>query len=450
LREATGDAGQLLKERGHRLRVGLDSMVGYAASKREPRVAVNAGDDAVRFANPLLPDTQSEIALPLIVGDQVLGALDVQAVQMDAFDEAAIATLQSMATQIAVALQNAQSYQRLQDALNFTTNQYQLSRTIFTARSPQEAYQALGRVFAMLRDLDRISMLRITSRDAAGQPAEYTLITEWDVLGGAQLDTRLRYKAAEAPFAQIAAPDEVTVIRDASDSRLPLSTREQLSQAGAQAVLLVPLTIRGQYEGFIAATSSQAHDFHDSEVRLMQSAAEQLGVVLSSLQLTAEMQTTLDRVALLNRQLSGEAWGSYLMSRDQWLVESGHTPTAALTEGLQVPIKVRGETIGMFNVADARPDRQWQEDEVTMLETIAGEVALAIENARLIEQTQRTAQREKDIASAADKIHRSINLDAMLQTAVQEVMRIAGTTDVAIQLGRPEAAPGDGQQSTSS
>jgi len=83
-----------------------------------------------------------------------------------------------------------------------------------------------------------------------------------------------------------------------------------------------------------------------------------------------------------------------------------------------------------------------------MLQTIAGEVALAIENARLIEQTQRTAQREKDIANAADRIHRSIDLDAILHIAVEEVMRIAGTTEVAIQLGQPEAAFGHEQHAT--
>jgi GAF domain-containing protein len=104
---------------------------------------------------------------------------------------------------------------------------------------------------------------------------------------------------------------------------------------------------------------------------------------------------------------------------------------------------VRGEAIGSFNVADADANRRWQEEELNMLQTIAGEVALAIDNARLIEQTQRTAQRERDIAAAADKIHRSIDLDAILQTAVEEVMRIAGTTEVAIQLGRPVAPLSD-------
>jgi len=444
LREATGEAGRTLKERGHRLRVGLDSMVGYAVMKREPRLTLDAGEDAVRFANPLLPDTHSEIALPLLVGDQILGALDVQATQPNAFDETVIATLQNVAAQIAIALQNAQSYQRLQEALNYATSQYELSRSIFTARTAQEAYQSLGQVFAMLSGIDRISMLRVTDRETLGQPAEYELATEWDVLGGAQFDTGLRYRAVEAPFAPLVAPDEVVVIRDAGDNRLPLRTREQLAQAGAQAVLLVPLTMRGRYEGFIAAVAEKPHDYLDSEVRLVKSAAEQLGVVLSNLQLTSEMQTTLERVALLNRRLSSEAWSSYLAGRDRWVVESGHTQSVMAANGLQVPIVVRGETVGTFDVADARADRQWHEDELTILQTIAGEVALAIENARLIEQTQRTAQRERDIASAADKIHRSINLDAILQTAVQEVMRITGTTEVAIQLGRPETAPGNG------
>lgn len=447
LREATGEAGQILKERGHRLRVGLDSMVGYAVTKREPRVAVNAGEDAVRFVNPLLPETQSEMALPLIVGDQVLGALDVQSTRTNAFDEATIATLQNVAAQIAVALQNAQSYQQLHSALNFTSNQYELSRAIFTAHSAQEAYQSLGLVFAMLSGVDRISMLRVTDWDAAGRPSEYELATEWDVLGGANFATDVHYRTADTPFGRLVDPDNLVIIRDAGDNRLPLSTRQQLTQLDVQAVMLAPLQVRGQYAGFIAAAAEQPHDFQDSEVRLLESATEQLGVVLSNLQLTSEMQTTLERVALLNRRLSGEAWGSYLAGRDQWFVESGLAQQDRVTGSLQVPIVVRGETIGTFDVADAQADRQWQEDELTMLQTIAGEVALAIDNARLIEQTQRAAQREKDIASAADKIHHSVNLDAILQTAVQEVMRIAGTTEVAIQLGQPEAKPGDGQRS---
>src|SRR5512139_3013925 len=81
LREATGQAGRTLKDRGHRLRVGLDSMVGDAVLKREPRVALHTSQETVRLASVLLPDTQSEVALPLIVADQVSGVLDVQSTQ---------------------------------------------------------------------------------------------------------------------------------------------------------------------------------------------------------------------------------------------------------------------------------------------------------------------------------------------------------------------------------
>ena len=68
----------------------------------------------MRFANPLLPDTRSEVALPLLLGDQVLGVLDVQSTQAAAFDETSTAVLQNMADQIAVALNNAAQYRREQ------------------------------------------------------------------------------------------------------------------------------------------------------------------------------------------------------------------------------------------------------------------------------------------------------------------------------------------------
>jgi GAF domain-containing protein/HAMP domain-containing protein len=117
LRQGTGEAGWVLRESKHRLEVGGNSMVGWVCDKRQARIALDAGQDAVRFANPLLPDTRSEIALPLQVGDRVLGALDVQSTQTAAFDENDIAVLQGMADQIATAMENARLFQQSQKAL---------------------------------------------------------------------------------------------------------------------------------------------------------------------------------------------------------------------------------------------------------------------------------------------------------------------------------------------
>jgi PAS domain S-box-containing protein len=108
LRHATGDAGRTLLERKHKLEVGSNSMVGWATAHRKARIALDVGAEAVRFVNPLLPNTRSEMALPLVVGEDVLGALDVQSTQPNAFSEADVAILQTMADQIAIAIRNAQ------------------------------------------------------------------------------------------------------------------------------------------------------------------------------------------------------------------------------------------------------------------------------------------------------------------------------------------------------
>jgi putative methionine-R-sulfoxide reductase with GAF domain len=112
--EATGSAGQTLKERGHRLEISGPSMVGTAIATRRPRIAQDVDKETMRFANPLLTETKSEAALPLMVGDQVIGALDVQSTRVAAFDEETVTVLQGLANQIAVALNNARQYQLAQ------------------------------------------------------------------------------------------------------------------------------------------------------------------------------------------------------------------------------------------------------------------------------------------------------------------------------------------------
>jgi len=114
LKSATGDAGRVLKENKHRLEIGGQSMVSAAITTRQPRVAQETETEIIRFNNPLLPYTRSEIALPLIVGDRVLGALDAQSTRPAAFGAEDVETLQTMANQVAIALENARLYQEAQ------------------------------------------------------------------------------------------------------------------------------------------------------------------------------------------------------------------------------------------------------------------------------------------------------------------------------------------------
>jgi GAF domain-containing protein/HAMP domain-containing protein len=118
LKEATGQAGNILKQNRHRLEIAGRSMVGTCIRERSPRIAQNTAEEKLRFENPLLPYTRSEIALPLIAGDRVLGALDVQSTKASDFNVDLIETMQNMANQVSIALENARLFQEAQQSIN--------------------------------------------------------------------------------------------------------------------------------------------------------------------------------------------------------------------------------------------------------------------------------------------------------------------------------------------
>lgn len=118
LKYATGEAGKVLKQNRHRLEINGRSMVGGAVHEKSPRIAQVASQEKQRYENPLLPYTRSEIALPLIAGERVLGALNVQSMKEADFGPQVIETMQNMASQVAIALENARLFQEAQQIIN--------------------------------------------------------------------------------------------------------------------------------------------------------------------------------------------------------------------------------------------------------------------------------------------------------------------------------------------
>ncbi|MBI9048386.1 MAG: GAF domain-containing protein [Anaerolineaceae bacterium] len=139
LKESTGEAGKLLKEAKHRLAVGSQSVVGQATAQNKPQIINDVTATEDYFPNPQLPDTRSELAIPLSIGDQILGAIDVQSYEFDAFSADDVQILQILADQLATAVLNANLFEQT------TTNlsQYQLLQEITTkvsaSGSPEEA-----------------------------------------------------------------------------------------------------------------------------------------------------------------------------------------------------------------------------------------------------------------------------------------------------------------------
>lgn len=107
IRESTGEVGKALKARNHKLEVGSQSIIGWVTENNQYRVATDVTEDPVHFRNELLPETRSEAAVPLQVGGRVLGALDVQSTEPEAFQEEDIEILQTLADQLSAAIQNA-------------------------------------------------------------------------------------------------------------------------------------------------------------------------------------------------------------------------------------------------------------------------------------------------------------------------------------------------------
>jgi len=137
IKASTGDAGKQLLARQHRLRFG-EGLVGHAVKHGEYRIASNVLIDSVHFKNPLLPDTRSEIAIPLRYKNEVIGALDVQSTQENAFKDDIIQVLEFIADGIASSLNNATRIRELETRLEEIEN----TSRIYTQRSWQDFIQS--------------------------------------------------------------------------------------------------------------------------------------------------------------------------------------------------------------------------------------------------------------------------------------------------------------------
>lgn len=148
LKEATGEAGKVLKQNRHRLEVAGRNMVGSAIREKSPRIAQIASEEKQRYENPLLPYTRSEIALPLMVGERVLGALNVHSTKESDFGPQIIETMQNMAGQVAIALENARLFQEAQyniREMSTIQQQYLLEGwSGFTAQKEEELEYQVG------------------------------------------------------------------------------------------------------------------------------------------------------------------------------------------------------------------------------------------------------------------------------------------------------------------
>ncbi|MBK9927022.1 MAG: GAF domain-containing protein [Anaerolineales bacterium] len=282
LRASNSEGGQRMLRRQHQLKLDANSIVGYATSRGEPRIALDVGVDAVFFNNPDLPDTHSEMALPLRIGADVIGALDVQSTHTNAFSEQDIVIISTLADQIAIAIENTRLFSESREAL----------------KESEEAF--------------------------------------------------VRY-------------------------------------------------VRREWSSFATQAKSTGYLFDG------------------------------------NRTISLDAKDRYKKIKS--LPQTGQLVLEKDAKDLTIPIRLRGQIIGVLEVKPKVDGRQWTQDDMLLLEAASERAALALENARLVETSERRASRERTISEISTRIGAVSDLDAIMQAAVEELGRkIGNAAEVTLEL----------------
>jgi len=260
---STGDAGQQLLARNHRLPVGSRSVIGRVVQIGEPVVTQNTQIDTVHSTNELLPDTQAELALPIIDSGNIIGALDVQSIHADAFQPIDIQALQIIANQLAVAIRNARLFEQAQQNIN-------------------ENKQLLFEYQNNLREVDRLN------RTLTKQSWD-NYLTQSYVNGVTLSKDRFIPKADWSDAMHVATTEHQTQIEESEDKSL----------------IVVPIILRGQVLGAIEAEIDSHSNAPDS-AEMIQAISQRLAISLESARLFEETQE-----ATLQEQQINEIVTSY-------------------------------------------------------------------------------------------------------------------------------------------
>ena len=269
LRAGTGEPGREMIRRGHRLKVGGQSMIGWCADHGEARIAFDIGKEAVRFENPLLPKTHSELALPLIARGQVIGAMTIQSSRTAAFSDEDITTFQILADQLAAAIENARLFRQTQESLEEISRLHQ----------------------RYLRQEWREYLEDEEVRARAGYLYERGTVKPAD--------------DAWMPEISLAAQRGGTVVLPEMAATLQGSSTEAgvaLESSPAQAALAMPLTLRGQVIGALDFyETEEQREWSTDDIALVESVADQLALALENARAYAELQRTAEQLKEVDR-----------------------------------------------------------------------------------------------------------------------------------------------------
>jgi GAF domain-containing protein len=247
LRAANSAGGKRMLDRGHRLEVGQTGIVGFVAATKTPRIALDVGSDVVFFDNPDLPGTRSEIALPMYYARQIIGVLDVQSTEANAFTQEDIEVLSTLANQVAVAIQNATSLQETR-------------RLLAEAQSTVSGY----------------------------------ITDAWQVLRPAHLTTGYQKTGSEIKLLEHALESEH--IKQAVDKGETVSAKSNLT---------IPIRLRGQVIGIMNLKIPAGQQWDPDQIEIAEAVSERLSLAIETATLLKSTQRRAD-IERITADISGK------------------------------------------------------------------------------------------------------------------------------------------------
>ena len=290
LQAGRDEAGDAMIAAGHKLKVGGNSMIGASVSMREARIALDVGEEAVFFSNPHLPNTRSEMALPLIVRDNALGAVTVQSVEEAAFSDEDISTLQGMANQLAIAIDNANQY---------AENQQLLAQAQRRARL-LDAANEVGHGVASILDLNELLPKTVDIICEAydfyyagvfllDEKKEYAVLRAGHGdAGKAMLNAGHKLKLGGNSMIGMAAYEQKARISlDVGDEAVFFSN-PHLPKTRSEMAL--PLCTGAACLGAVTVQSVEGNAFSDEDIQTLQTMADHLAIAINNANLLKELE----------------------------------------------------------------------------------------------------------------------------------------------------------------
>jgi GAF domain-containing protein len=274
-------------------------MVGAACARRVARIALDVGEEPVRFDNPVLPETRSEMALPLVMGDRVLGALDAQSTQAAAFSEEDVTVLQLVADQVAVAVDNARKFSEEGEVLEATSPLFRVSRRLASAVTTDDIVQAILDSVAET-EADGCAVARL-SISPDGQVESARFLGNWDRRGVAQFPVGVTFPASAWPVS-LERISSFWTIEDITQADSDWDDMRQfLSRFGGRGFVNVPLRAAGRMIGFVSIHRQEVGSFSPVSIRLYETLVDQAAVALEGARLLEEAQSRAAREQTISR-----------------------------------------------------------------------------------------------------------------------------------------------------